>query len=228
MGKSNEELKTELVDFLRRLEEKALLINGNLQTLKIIDECLRDDRVAMLRMFEGYFSLTIDALVSNIIVRTFNMYDESPRAQRGIPQFLTRARSDAHTLVPPQIGGHMLAPVLVSSKQDLIHMIDHQLQNIETAKPILEKIAIHRSKYRVHSDKKFFDDPNLLLGEYHLNIQDLDEIDALTRAILAKQHIIIIGSDWTPILAEGYDVVRLVEFLKRGHEALRNQSRPKL
>lgn len=216
MGNTNEELKSELSEFLLRLEEKALIVYGNLWSYKTLVECTYDERLEILRMFEGFFLLTKDALMTNIIVRIFNLYDKGPDAKRAIHNYLKRARDAAHAIAPSHDQ--------IYNKENLVKTIDYQLTQIENARPTLDKIDGHRTKYRAHSDKHFFDDPERILRRYPLSIEELVEIDELTRSILKSHHLWMTGNDWEPILPEAMDLERLVKFIEQGRDALILQS----
>jgi len=145
--------------------------------LEYLQGCIHNERVEVLNATPAFFRNTMDALQGDIIIKLHKLYAGGKHAKRSLINFLRLVGQQEPTLTLP---GTELNPSHVPL------LIDRHLARVEAARPVLDRLAVHRDKVWAHDDKKYSDEPFKLHEDAPPSLKDLRELVALAQDILLQ------------------------------------------
>ncbi|MCP3033591.1 hypothetical protein LF817_19920 [Halobacillus sp. A1] len=141
----------------------------------------RNDRLEILNKSPAFFQLVQESLLSSVIIGIAKIYEKRNRKGRTIFNFLNFISANYQVIFnkPAKEKGK-------TSDEITEQLFEYQLVQLTNQEPLLNRVFAWRDGSFAHADKKYFEDRNILGGEFPITISDLRFLIELVAEILNK------------------------------------------
>lgn len=182
----------EIRDYLSRLINQLLYIQGLHEQLKIIEEWESQDKYESLDIGRYFFRLVAYSFNRTILIELSKLF--SDKEQKSIIDFLKKAKENASSISPTTFDREKFQRVALKLCEYKC-IIDEQMKKILSKEVAIRKIKAHRDKALAHSDAEFFLNPGKLNEKYPLEFKEVDELMEIAIEILRYQNVYLFESD---------------------------------
>ena len=181
----------------------------------------RVDRLNEMNLAPAFFKLTMDALISDVIISLAKIYENyrSERSNRNLNKFLRFVENNLD-LFPQSIEEMKLLNCNYLVDYDLIKT---HLEQIDNQKEVLDNLIQWRDKLYAHFDKKYFADREKLNVDHSINIGQIRTLIQLAGEILNKYSVAYNGVYKTIEAVNLKDVDTIFNILHRHLESFKEE-----
>ncbi len=166
----------QILDFLQRLTYRVVLIDSKIEMYEYLVSCAQDRWVETLNRTPAFFKFVMDAFLTDVIINLSKLYDRRLSAKRSLLHYLRLVDDNIGSLEVKE--GHLTHEIIAA-----------QRAKIESARPMVDKLTIHRDKVHAHDDKTYFDEPFKVHLEAPLDETHLRELVEIVKELLLEHHV---------------------------------------
>lgn len=184
--------KEELRDYLKILIHRLLYIKGINKQLKLIKEWETPNRIVALEIGSYFFKLIGFSFNRTLLIELCLLLDG--REDKSIIDWLNKALEHAKSL-EPSIYNSEKGQWEISNVNSYQKIIGEQQELINSKKIIINNIKGRRDATLVHSDAKYFNNPEDTYTKFPLTNNDIESVIETATKILRMQYLYLFNSD---------------------------------
>lgn len=184
--------KEELRQYLNKLIHRLLYVKGLDNQLKLLKEWETPRRIEAIEIGSYFFRLVGFSFYRTILIELCLLLDS--REDKSIIDWLEKAKEHAKAIEPTIYNTDNERREIIDPEAYQKIITEHQ-NLIEEKKDIIKNIKSRRDTSLVHSDARYFNNPDDIYVNFPLSTDELQSVIETARHILRMQHVYLFESD---------------------------------